>query len=144
MVVFSQFLKCFMFLVGDGKKAEDYASGMEIWDTVNKDLTAADLPNIPGFTSGTSSLYRPVVSSLDENSFILIASAIYDNEEKKSGNLDQIYQYSADRGVWVTEGKIKGITPENNEYLEEFGVYLVKNNANSKTVTILSGDKCMS
>ena len=96
--------------MGDGERDGSYASEMELWHTDDNTVQTVGNPNIPGINIGSSkSFYRPVISSFDEDSIILIGSGIINNKGDTTSYLDQIYKYtySVDGGQWEPMGKAK-------------------------------------
>ena len=120
--------------MGDGEKT--YANGMELWDTVTNVITNVGHP--AETPPAGSSLHKPVILTLDDDSILLIASAIRNNNEERSGSIPQMYKYtlSTDGGTWTEEGMI---IPQNVAQ-EQYGVYRVNSIDNPNTFDILS--KC--
>ena len=62
---------------------------MELWDTVTNDIT--EVPHPPGFE--TSRFFRPVLATLDDNSVILAAADIFNDDNPTGYLLDETWQY---------------------------------------------------
>ena len=60
---------------------------MELWDTVTNDIT--EVPHPPGFE--TSRFFRPVLATFDNDSVILAAADIFD--DNGTYLLDETWQY---------------------------------------------------
>ena len=66
-----------MFLVGDNSKYPIYSGQMELWHTDDNNVEKVGNPNVAGITIGKlNSFYKPVISSFDEDSIILIGSML--------------------------------------------------------------------
>ena len=123
--------------VGDGKKP--YAAAMQLWDTVTNVITDVPHPDTQDAASFTdpgdrNSFYRPVIlTTSTDDSIILIASAIFNNNENDSGPISRMYRYTLGAG-WSDEGPLI----QENAALEQYGVYPVDNDANSNSFDILS------
>ena len=62
---------------------------MELWDTVTNDIT--ELSHPPGFE--TSRFFRPVLTTFDDNSVMLAAADIFDDDNPTGYLLDEAWQY---------------------------------------------------
>ena len=75
------------FSVGDNSAPFSFV--MELWDTVTNDIT--EVPHPPGFE--TSRFFRPVLATFDENSVILAAANIFNDDNPTGYLLDDTWQY---------------------------------------------------
>ena len=97
-----------------GDNSPPYTFQMELWDTITNEITIVSHP--PGFEN--SRLFRPVMATLDENSFILAGSKVIDD----NGNsfMPEMFQYKYGTG-WINLGEIEPAL----EAKEQFGIYVM-------------------
>ena len=79
------------FSVGDNSAPFPFV--MELWDTVTNDIT--EVPHPPGFE--TSRFFRPVLSTFDDNSVMLVAADIFDDDNPTGYLLDETWQYKVSK-----------------------------------------------
>ena len=66
---------------------------MELWDTVTNDVTEVSHPT--GFE--TSRFFRPVLATYDDDSVILVAADIFDDDNPTGYLLDETWQYKVSK-----------------------------------------------
>jgi len=99
-----------------GDNSSPYPFVMELWDTVTNNIT--QVPHPPGFE--TSRFFRPGMTTFDDDSILLAAAQVYDDD----GNylLDEAWQYKVGEG-WINLGQ--AIPPKDGQ--EQIGLYMLDN-----------------
>ena len=75
------------FSVGDNSAPFPFV--MELWDTVTNNIT--EVPHPPGFE--TSRFFRPVLATFDDNSVILAAADVFNDDNPTGYLLDETWRY---------------------------------------------------
>ena len=75
------------FSVGDNSAPFPFV--MELWDTVTNDITEVSHP--PGFE--TSRFFRPVLARFDDDSVMLAAADVFNDDNPTGYLLDEAWQY---------------------------------------------------
>ena len=77
---------CF-FSVGDNSAPLPFV--MELWDTVTNIIT--EVPHPPGFE--TSRFFRPAMATFDDDSVMLAAADVFNDDNPSGILLDEAWQY---------------------------------------------------
>ena len=91
----------FIFSVGDNSAPFPFV--MELWDTVTNDITEVSHP--PGFE--TSRFFRPVLATFDDDSVMLAAADIFDDDNPTGYLLDEAWQYKVSESYMQVTLKIQ-------------------------------------
>ena len=76
---------------------------MELWDTVTNDITEVAHP--PGFE--TSRFFRPVLATLDDDSVILAAADVFNDDNPTGILLDEAWKYKVSESYMYLTLKIQ-------------------------------------
>ena len=77
------------FFISVGDNSAPFPFVMELWDTVTNDIT--EVPHPPGFE--TSRFFRPVLATFDDDSVILAAADIFNDDNPTGILLDEVWEY---------------------------------------------------
>ena len=84
MTMMYEWIFCFISV---GDNSAPYPFVMELWDTVTNNIT--EVPHPPGFE--TSRFFRPTMATFDDNSVMLAAGQVYNDDGDYL--LDEAWQY---------------------------------------------------
>ena len=81
--------RAFLIFFSVGDNSAPYPFVMELWDTVTNNVT--EVPHPPGFE--TSRFFRPVIVTFDDDSVLLAAADIFDDDNPTGYLLDEAWKY---------------------------------------------------